>query len=194
MFYDIITPMGCKIISDKKVRIAISGKSGCGNTTVCRILSERLSVKMINFTFRTLAEETGLSLASIIEKAKTDDSYDIAVDTRQVEMARQDSCVLGSRLAIWMLKEADLKVYLFASEQERALRIFHREGGNLQEIMDFTAMRDYQDSFRYKKLYSIDNNDYGFADLIIDTSLYTPEQISEMIIEKLTEKNLVVSV
>ncbi|MGP1586798.1 MAG: (d)CMP kinase [Treponemataceae bacterium] len=186
--------MGCKIISDKKVRIAISGKSGCGNTTVCRILSERLSVKMINFTFRTLAEETGLSLASIIEKAKTDDSYDIAVDTRQVEMARQDSCVLGSRLAIWMLKEADLKVYLFASEQERALRIFHREGGNLQEIMDFTAMRDYQDSFRYKKLYSIDNNDYGFADLIIDTSLYTPEQISEMIIEKLTEKNLVVSV
>ena len=106
------------IPTDKKLRIAISGKSGCGNTTVSKLLSEKLNVKMINFTFRSLAEETGLSLSEIIEKAKTDDSFDIKVDTRQVEMAREDSCVLGSRLAIWMLKEADIKVYLYASDED----------------------------------------------------------------------------
>lgn len=180
------------IIPDaKKVRIAISGKSGCGNTTVSKLLAETLGVNMINFTFRSLAAETGVSLAQIIENAKTDDSYDVTVDTRQVEMARKDSCVLGSRLAIWMLKEADLKVYLYASAETRASRILNREGGDLQEIMDFTAMRDSEDSKRYLKLYNIDNNDYQFADLIIDTSKYNPEQIVNLILEELVSKQLI---
>lgn len=180
------------IPNDKKLRIAISGKSGCGNTTVSKLLSEKLNVKMINFTFRSLAEETGLSLSEIIEKAKTDDSFDIKVDTRQVEMAREDSCVLGSRLAIWMLKEADIKVYLYASDETRAKRIQNREGGSLEDIASFTKMRDEQDSLRYKKLYNIDNNDYSFVDLEIDTSLYNPEEIVEKIIAFLLEKKLLI--
>jgi cytidylate kinase len=180
------------IPTDKKLRIAISGKSGCGNTTVSKLLSEKLNVKMINFTFRSLAEETGLSLSEIIEKAKTDDSFDIKVDTRQVEMAREDSCVLGSRLAIWMLKEADIKVYLYANDETRAKRIQNREGGALEDIASFTKMRDEQDSLRYKKLYNIDNNDYSFVDLEIDTSLYNPEEIVEKIIAFLLEKKLLI--
>ena len=180
------------IPENNKLRVAISGKSGCGNTTVSKLLADTLNVNMINFTFRTLAEEVGLSLAEIIEKAKTDDSFDIAVDTRQVEMAKVDSCVLGSRLAIWMLKEADIKVYLYASDEVRAKRILNREGGSLEEIASFTRMRDEQDSARYKKLYDIDNNDYSFVDLEIDTSLYNPEEIVEQIISFLVEKNLLI--
>ena len=180
------------IPENNKLRVAISGKSGCGNTTVSKLLAETLNVNMINFTFRTLAEEVGLSLAEIIEKAKTDDSFDIAVDTRQVEMAKADSCVLGSRLAIWMLKEADIKVYLYASDEVRAKRILNREGGSLEEIASFTRMRDEQDSTRYKKLYDIDNNDYSFVDLEIDTSLYNPEEIVEQIISLLVEKKLLI--
>ena len=180
------------IPENNKLRVAISGKSGCGNTTVSKLLADTLNVNMINFTFRTLAEEVGLSLAEIIEKAKTDDSFDIAVDTRQVEMAKADSCVLGSRLAIWMLKEADIKVYLYASDEVRAKRILNREGGSLEEIASFTRMRDEQDSARYKKLYDIDNNDYSFVDLEIDTSLYSPEEIVEQIISFLVEKNLLI--
>ena len=146
---------------------------------------------MINYTFRQLAEEKGLTLADILEKAKNDDSYDKFVDTRQVELAMEDSCVLGSRLAIWMLKKADIRVYLYADERVRAERILNREGGDIQEIIDFTKMRDTQDTARYKKLYSIDNNDYKFCDLIIDTAKYNPEQIVELIIEKLKEKKFV---
>lgn len=182
--------MNYTIVPNKEVRIAISGKSGCGNTTVSTLLSETLGISMINYTFRSLAAETGMSLAEIIEKAKTDDSFDIAVDTRQVEMAKEDSCVLGSRLAIWMLKEADIKVYLYASDEVRAKRIQNREGGSLEEIASFTRMRDEQDSSRYKKLYNIDNNDYSFVDLEIDTSLYNPEEIVEKIITLLLDKKL----
>ena len=89
-----------------------------------------------------------------------------------------------------MLKEADLKVYLGASDDVRAKRILNREGGNLDEIKAFTEMRDREDSRRYKKLYDIDNNDISFVDLNIDTAQYTPDQIAEIILEKAAGKGL----
>ncbi len=183
--------MNYKIPQGKELRVAISGKSGCGNTTVSTLLAQKLNVKLINFTFRQLAAEKNLTLAQVIENAKTDDSYDIAVDTRQVELAKKESCVLGSRLAIWMLKEADFKVYLIADDNVRAQRILNREGGSLEEIKSFTAMRDSEDSRRYKKLYNIDNSNFDFADLKIDTALLTPEQIVEKILLELEKRNLV---
>ncbi len=183
--------MNYKMKENTEVRVAISGKSGCGNTTVSSMLAEKLGIKLINYTFRQLASEKGLTLAEVIENAKTDDSYDITVDTRQVDLARQESCILGSRLAIWMLKEANLKVYLLADPEVRAKRILNREGGNLQEIIDFTSMRDNEDSRRYMKLYQIDNSNYEFADLIIDTSVNTPEQIVNIILEKLESMDLI---
>ena len=176
---------------NKELRVAISGKSGCGNTTVSTLLSEKLGITLINYTFRQLAAEKGLTLAQVIENAKTDDSYDIYVDNHQVELARKESCVLGSRLAIWMLKEADLKVYLYASDETRAGRILNREGGDLQKIKDFTSMRDSEDSRRYLKLYQIDNNKYDFADLIIDTANYNPEQIVDLILEELKKRDFI---
>lgn len=174
-----------------ELRIAVSGKSGCGNTTVSGLLSKKLGITLVNYTFRQLAAEKGMTLAQVIEEAKNNDFYDKYVDKHQVELALKESCVLGSRLAIWMLKEANLKVYLFADDETRALRIFNREGGDLQKIKDFTAMRDSQDTFRYKKFYGINNNDYSFADLIIDVNSKTAEEIVQIIIEKLSEKKLI---
>ncbi len=181
-----------RIPEGKELRVAISGKSGCGNTTVSTLLAKTLGISLINYTFRQLAEEKGLSLPEVLEKAKGDDFYDKYVDNHQVELARKESCVLGSRLAIWMLKEADAKVYLLASDELRASRILKREGGDLQQIKDFTAMRDAEDTKRYKKLYDIDNNDYqSTANIIIDTSCNIPEQIVEKILEELKSRGLV---
>lgn len=181
-----------KIKDGKELRIAISGKSGCGNTTVSTLLSQKLGIKLINYTFRQLAQEKGLTLEQVIENAKTDDSYDKYVDNHQVELALKESCVLGSRLAIWMLKEADVKVYLLASDDLRAGRILNREGGDLQKIKEFTAMRDSEDTKRYKKLYNIDNNAYeGTADIIIDTSLSGPEGIVDNILDELSKRGLI---
>ncbi|MDD4083704.1 MAG: cytidylate kinase family protein, partial [Sphaerochaetaceae bacterium] len=110
---------------------------------------------------------------------------DKELDRRQVEMALgEKDCVLGSRLAIWMLKDADLKVYLIASDEVRAKRVFEREGGNIEDIMKQTSLRDESDSNRYLKIYNIDNSDTNFADLVIDTEIFTPEEIVEKIIER----------
>lgn len=171
------------------MRIAISGKSGCGNTTVSRLVSEALGYEMINFTFRTLADETGKDFWEVCRLAEVDDSYDLEVDRRQVEMAlATENCVLGSRLAIWMLKEADLKVYLDATIEERARRIAEREGGTVAEQMKKTLERDANDTARYKRLYEIDNSDTSIADLVIDTTVLSAEAVAARIIKEVQRR------
>jgi cytidylate kinase len=169
----------------QKIKIAISGKSGCGNTTVSRLVADKLGLDFINFTFRILAEEKGLSLKEVLDLAAADDSWDREVDSRQVQLARaSQGCVLGSRLAIWMLKEADLKVYLMARPETRVRRIMGREGGDIAEVKAFTMERDRQDTERYKRIYGIDNDDYSLAGLVIDTDELNPEQIAATIIDE----------
>lgn len=170
------------------MRIAISGMSGCGNTTVSTLVSEALGYVMINFTFRTLADEKGIEFWEFCKLAEQSDEHDLEVDRRQVEMALAvDDCVLGSRLAIWMLKEADLKVYLTATTEERAQRVLKREGGTFAERFEQTLQRDLNDSARYKRLYDIDNSDTSVADLVIDTTHLEPEAVADIIITKARE-------
>jgi cytidylate kinase len=164
--------------------IAISGKSGCGNSTVSRLCSEHLGIQLVNFTFRQLAEEKGVDFGTMCAMAEESSELDRELDRRQVEMARETASVLGSRLAIWILEDADLKVYLEASPGVRAERVFKREGGSLERSLRETAVRDRRDHDRYMKIYGIDNDNYSFADLIIDTDSLEPEDIMKMIVER----------
>ena len=113
--------------------------------------------------------------------AETDPQWDYFVDENQVKLAMEDSSVLGSRLAIWMLKDADLKIFLTASPEVRAARIQEREGGTLEQRMDETVGRDARDHARYKKLYEIDNNEFEFADLVINTDRLDQYQVADII-------------
>lgn len=166
-------------------RIAISGKSGCGNTTVSRLTAEKLGVSLVNYTFHNIAEEKGMDFQEFCKMAEEDPQWDYLVDKKQVELSMKSSTVLGSRLAIWMLKEADLKVYLYASARVRAQRIHKREGGDLNVKVRETEARDARDHGRYKRLYNIDNDDYRFADIVINVDRLNPEQISNIIISAL---------
>ncbi len=167
------------------LRIAISGQSGCGNTTIGTLLAEKLQLSFINYTLRNLAEDENIDFKELYELALQDDKYDKIVDGKQLELARKQSCVLSSRLAIWFLEEANLKVYLYANTDTRIARIFQREGGSLDDIHKFTQKRDQNDIARYRKLYDIDTTCYKFAHLAINTEFYTPDQIVNIIINAL---------
>lgn len=163
--------------------IAISGKSGCGNTTVSNLVAETLNLRCINYTFRSLAEEKNMTLAQILARAENDASWDRLVDERQVELARQGDCVIGSRLAMWLLPEATLKIYLKASHETRVERIHAREGGDKAAISRFTSERDIRDHRRYMETYGIDTDDVGNAHMVIDTERWDAKQIAHIIVE-----------
>lgn len=163
------------------LRIAISGRSGCGNTTVSQLLADRLNLNLVNYTFRSVAAEDGISFEEVCHRAETSDDDDLRVDKTQVIMAREEPSVLGSRLAIWMLEEADLKVFLTGSPETRAARIHRREGGTLEAQMAATSIRDKRDHDRYKRLYRIDTNDFSLADLSINTDRLNAIQVADII-------------
>jgi len=161
--------------------IAISGKSGCGNSTVSAMLAKRLARRLVNYTFHTLADELNVPFKELLERAKTDFAYDRMLDRKQIEMANESDSVIGSRLAIWLLPDAQLTVYLYADPEVRAKRVHAREGGSIEDILAFTKLRDEMDTERYRKIYQIDNDDYHFADLIINTNRLSPQRIVNII-------------
>ena len=166
-----------RVKENTQIRIAMSGPSGCGNTTVSTLLAKTLGIDCINYTFRNLAAELNMPFNELHKK--------------QIDLASKKSCVLGSRLAVWLLDSADLRVYLQAGIDTRAKRIQTREGGSLEKIKEATDMRDLEDSRRYKELYGIDNRNFAFADLIIDTEKNNPEQIVAIILNELHKRGLV---
>lgn len=169
------------MLNKNSIYIAISGRSGCGNTTVSRDLADRLGLKFINYTFRSIAVEDGLSFEEVCHRAEKSDEDDLRVDQTQVKLARRQPSVLGSRLAIWMLEEAHLKVFLTGSPKNRAARIQNREGGTLEEQLAATIARDKRDHNRYKRLYDIDNNDFSLADLVVNTDRLNAVQVADII-------------
>lgn len=165
--------------------IAISGKSGCGNSTVSKLVAERLGIRLVNYTFHTMAEEMNIPFEKLLEMASADPSWDRTLDERQVAMALESDCVMGSRLAIWLVRDAALKVYLHASGEVRAERIRKREGGEALEVLKNTKKRDSLDRERYLSIYGIDNDRYDFADLLINTERMLPDRIADIIVAAL---------
>ena len=170
--------------SSQLLKVAISGKSGCGNSTVSRIVADRLDLKVINYTFKDMAKEMNVTFDQLCQLAEKESKYDLKLDKKQLEMVSQSSrCILGSRLAVWLLKEAYPKVYLFASPNVRAGRISCREGEDFQESLLKMTDRDKRDRQRYLKLYRIDIDEYDFVDLVIDTDHLDQNDIADRIIE-----------
>ena len=171
-----------------EVRIAVSGKSGCGNTTVSRLLAQRMGIRLINYTFHDMAAEKGISFKQLCLLAEQDSQYDRHLDRRQVELAMEGSCVLASRLAIWLLKQADLTVYLYASIVERGKRIAGREGTDWRQSVQDIEARDTRDRNRFLQLYGIDIDKYDFADLIVDTERGDQGYVVQRIMEGLESR------
>lgn len=168
----------------KTLRIAISSLSGCGNTTATMNVGRTLDLKVVNYTFRDLAADIGVSFEEIHDRSQQNRTFDYLTDLNQIRLSLQPKVVVGSRLAAWLVN-ADLRVWLQASLEERAKRIFRREvdkGLTYESVLYRTLQRDEQNRKRYLQLYGIDSNDRSDFDIIINTEKLTAEQVSSLII------------
>jgi cytidylate kinase len=143
-----------------------------------------LGLKVVNYTFRDLATDIGISFEQIHERSQQNRTFDYLTDLNQIRLSLQPKVVVGSRLAAWLVN-ADLRVWLQASLEERAKRIFRREvdkGLTYESVLYRTLQRDEQNRKRYLQLYGIDSNDRSDFDIIINTEKLTAEQVSSLII------------
>ncbi len=178
------------------MRIAVSGLSGCGNTTVTKLVAKELKIKRVNYTLRDMAREKRVPFKKFHELAgKTFPKMDFALDRKLSQfVAANKNCVLGSRLAVWLdspqLKKKtgvggfkfDLKVWLEAPLAVRAKRIRNREGGSFRKVLEETRARDANDAARYRKAYGVSVSKPK-VDLVINVGENNARQVARKIAE-----------
>ncbi len=180
-------------IVKENLRIAISGLSGCGNTTICKELARILRIECINYTFRNLAKERNMSMQEIACLSEKSDDVDRLVDTCQKELvANAQRCVIGSRLAIWFIHDVSIKIYLKVKKAVRYARIQQRENKSIEQVMQETSARDHRDTERYKRIYNINIDDYeSVADTIIHNNGKDSNSTITTILSILKQKELI---
>jgi CMP/dCMP kinase len=147
------------------LKIAISGHSGCGNTTATSNVGKSLKLKVMNYTFRDLAKDLGMSFEDLHAQAPTNFIFDYLTDLVLSRFALSPDVVVGTRLAAWLM-DADLRIWLQSS---------------YEQVLYKTLKRDEQNRKRYLQLYGIDINDHSDFDITINTDLLTAEQVSGLI-------------
>ncbi|NJD76486.1 MAG: cytidylate kinase [Candidatus Methanoperedens sp.] len=165
--------------------ITISGPPGSGKSTLSRLLSARLGLELVSMgdVFRKCAEDRCMSLEEFGLLAKCEDGIDRKIDEMQKKIAAErDNIILEGRLSGFLV-DADLKVWLKAPIEVRAERIAKRECKPISSAMAETLEREQCERVRYQSYYYIDIRDLSIYDLVIDSSKWNPEEISEIVLK-----------
>lgn len=162
------------------MRIAISGHSGCGNSTATKNVGTELGLDIINYTFRNLAQDLGLEFEQVQRDSLNDPIYDYLNDLMLIRASMRENVVIGTRLAAWIM-DADLRIWLEAPTEVRAARIHSREQrGSEAEALYRTLTRDRENRQRYLELYGVDIDDHEGFDLTINTHQLSAEQVASL--------------
>ena len=162
--------------------IAISGFSGSGKNTVGEIVAKELGMRTVEYTFKDYAREMGIDLMEFQKMAGKHDEIDRKFDKRVARSANRGNCVVTTWLGPWIVKKANLRVWLEAGEEARAKRIAGREKISMAKALAHLRKRDRDNVGRYKKLYGIDIQDRGIFDLLVNTERFLPEEIAKAVV------------
>jgi CMP/dCMP kinase len=169
--------------------ITIGGTPGAGKDTVGRVVSERLGYKYYSFgeMLREVALKEGINIEELSSKLIQSPITDNQVDEYQEELgSTMDNIIVVSRLGFHFIPHS-LKVYLFCDEKESARRVL--ESGrrseridSLEEALKGIRQRQENDAKRYKKFYGLDIHDTTRFDIMINTTVLTPDEVAGIII------------
>jgi len=170
--------------------ITISGNPGSGKSTVAELLEKKLGIKYVysGMIFRELAEKYNMTLEEFGKYCEENSEIDKELDDHQLEILKQGNIILEGRLAGWLAHINNIsafKIAIVADLGIRAKRIVNREKGSLEKRKKEILERERSENARYKKYYKIDLKDTSIYDIVIDSGDKSPEEIVEIILEKL---------
>ncbi|WP_299236008.1 (d)CMP kinase [Natronomonas sp.] len=165
--------------------ITVSGPPGCGVTTLCESLAERLDCGYASGgeVFREIAADRGMSLSQLTAEASSSDELDRELDRRLQRIAEKwgeadKPFVLESRLAGYLAAgHADLRIRLDAPEEIRIARTDDRE-----EVSAEMRVREVIERKRYASYYGVDIEDRSFYDLVVNTARWSPEATRSVVL------------
>ncbi len=102
-------------------------------------------------------------------------------------MAREaKDAVIDGRLTGVLLQGATLKIWLRASVEERAKRVAGRETKDYDQALKETKEREESEVRRYMDIYGIDIRDLSTYDVVLNTSLWGPDEVANIIGEMIS--------
>ncbi|MFX0169858.1 MAG: (d)CMP kinase [Candidatus Hodarchaeota archaeon] len=152
--------------------ITVSGLHGAGKTTVAKALAETFNLRYVSggMIFRQLAQEKGISLSELSQIAEKDPHIDQEIDARTQQEAEKGNVVIDAYIAGWIARRfTDLKIYLHAPQDVRALRIATREKRSIEEVLEETRVREDSEQHRFYEFYGIDVLDLRLYDVVLNT-------------------------
>ena len=175
--------------------ITISGEAGSGKSTVTKILSEKLNLKIYctGDIQRKIANEMGINIIELGELEKKDKSIDNKIDAETKKLGEtEDNFIMDSWLAAKFIKHAK-KIFLFADLSTRAKRRI-KQIRKEENFTDFEkakiAMQKREDTNqkRWIEFYNFDYKDKKNYDIVIDTTNISAQEVANKIIEQVKNK------
>lgn len=182
------------------MHLTLTGDLGSGKSTVAKILLDRLGLTYYSTgsILRKMAEENGISILEMNERASKDKTIDKQIDDATASLAdSQVQYLVDSRLA-WHFLPKSFKVKLKVDAKEAAKRVLGDKTRSsaekyVSEEDAFTHLiaRRKEEVRRFKEIYKVDIEDDTQFDLVIDTTNISPEKVANLIEEKYKENQVV---
>lgn len=177
----------------KKHIITMTGNIASGKGTVIDILKEKLNYEVYrNGEYaRRLCLDMGITINEFQEYIKMHPEIDNKIEESAREYAKShDNVIVDARLG-WYVVESSFKVYLKVDLDVAAKRIINDKRrlqsesySSFEEAKKYVKYRQEEEAARFKRLYNIDFNDLTNYDFVLDTTLLTPQEISDAILNE----------
>lgn len=170
--------------------ITVGGPPGAGTSTLCRLLKEELGVKYVyaGQIFRDKAKKLNMSLAQFSDLCEGDPSYDRRLDNDMMDIARKGNVIVEGRMIGPLCHKFNIssfKIYIHSDPRTRAERVMERDGGDLEEVVRMMEDREESEAQRYLEYYDIDPREIHWYDLVLDSTMISPQEELNIILREL---------